>query len=303
MPGARVDPMISWSGYVKEGHIPSWLVKEKPIIALYGCFQTGKSTLINCLLGRYVALTGNGLATTALTARYRYGTDEKTQYRRVDGSLSDITLEELNNKSSLSDVCSDGSFHIEARVPGDILEHCDIVDTPGFNSTNEEDTAVALGALENIHYCLFVIPNDGLQNKDQEMLKMLSSRGVPISVIMNCRKYDTWLPSHPLNQEILSENQSWLVNNNINLLPLGGKKIFPCNALFYWSQQADFEKSKAFVDKRGTLQKRIRKFLVDEDENYSAESVVALSEVPTLIESLKAKIRAYDPVTHSWRSD
>ena len=58
----------TFSDYFNEGYIPKELVEEKPRIALYGCFQVGKSTLINCLMNHYVALTGKGLATTSLVS-------------------------------------------------------------------------------------------------------------------------------------------------------------------------------------------------------------------------------------------
>lgn len=151
------------------------LFDEKPIIALYGRFQTGKSTLINCLFNRYVALTGKGLATTSLTALYRYGEKEKLQYRRANGELKDTTLAELNDPSLLADVCSNGGFHIESCIPASILKHCDIVDTPGFDA-NDSDTEAALSVLENIHYVLFVMPNRELLAQEKTLLKELAEK-------------------------------------------------------------------------------------------------------------------------------
>lgn len=276
-------------------------VKEKPRIALYGCFQVGKSTLINCLMKRYVALTGNGLATTSLTARYRYG-DKKLQYRRADGCLADITTEQLRNLSSLSDMYPDKSFFsLEAKEPAEILNLCDIVDTPGFDA-NSADTDAALGILNSINYGLFVIPNRGLWEVERKLLKRLTEH-VSVSVIMNCsagRGMPKWIPSHSKNEKILAENTAAISSEGIQTLPLGGEQIFVCNALFHWSQQADFNASKAYIEGADDLSKQIKATLEMKDENTSAENIIALSRIPQLVDALKARIAKYDSGTHKW---
>lgn len=292
--------MKSWKDYIDGGYIPSTLFEEKPIIALYGLFQTGKSTLINCLFNHYVALTGKGMATTSLTARYRYNENEKLQYRRTNGELKDITLAELNEMTFRDDICSNGSFHLEARIASSILQYCDIVDTPGFDA-NVSDTKVALSILENVHYCLFVIPNRELLMQEKNLLTELNSKGVSISVIMNCslgRSKPKWLPSNKVNQEILKQNKSWFLSVGIKLLPLNGEEIFPCNALFYWSQQKEFPKSIPFIDAPEYVMEDINHVL----HNYESDSaqIIAQSRIPSLIDGLKAQIKTYDPVTHKW---
>ena len=294
--------MRSWADYNNAGYLSAELVKEKPRIALYGCFQVGKSTLINCLMNRYVALTGKGLATTSLTARYRYG-NKSLQYRRADGGLSDITTKQLHDISDLNSMTSDKRFfNLEAHEPAEILNLCDMIDTPGFQA-NSTDTDTALGILESVNYCLFVMPNRGLWEEEKNLLKRLSESGIPVSVIMNCsdgRGDVKWLPAHSLNQEILAENQAAITSAGIRTLSLGGEQIFICNALFYWSQQADFDKSKVYIDRGDTVKKHIRNLLDEEDEETSAENILTLSRIPKLVECLKARIAKYNPITHEW---
>ena len=110
---------------------------------------------------------------------------------------------------------------------------------------------------------------------------------------MNCkegRPESKWLPSDENNQEILKQNQSWFHSVGIKLLPLGGKEIFPCNALFYRSQQDEFEKSKPYIDRPDTVIKNIRDLLNDEEEDDSVESIISSSGIPDLIAALKARI-------------
>ena len=120
---------------------------------------------------------------------------------------------------------------------------------------------------------------------------------------MNCirgRREESWLPCHPINLEILEENEAWLESSGIKVLPLGGRLIFSCNALFYWSQQEEFEKSKAYIDRPDTVQKHITGLLREEEIDDSMESILEQSKIPDLIQNLKDRIGAYDPVTHAW---
>lgn len=294
--------MRNWSYYVDGGHIPSNLIAEKPRIAFYGCFQIGKSTLINCLMNRYVALTGNGLATTSLTARYSYG-DKRLQYMRRDGNFADITHEQLNNLSNLDDIYPDRRFFsLEAHEPAEMLKLCDIVDTPGFQA-NAADTDAALGILESINYGLFVIPNRGLWDVEKKLLKRLSEH-VPVSVIMNCSEGCgtlKWIPSHSINEKILEENAAAISGAGVKTLPLGGEEIFVCNAMFYWSRQAEFNVSKSYIEGSDILTEQIELLLTMKGESTSCENVVALSRIPLLVKCLTARIAKYNPVTHAWR--
>lgn len=79
--------MREWRDFVEEGAVPKELTEEHPIIAIYGGYQVGKSTLLNCLLGQYVALVGKGIATTALVSRYRYGRCSILRYRTRPASF------------------------------------------------------------------------------------------------------------------------------------------------------------------------------------------------------------------------
>lgn len=282
------------------------LVREKPIIALYGSLQIGKSILLNCFMGRYAALTGNGLATTSLTARYRYGDTERIQYRKYSGELQDISIDELFRRKSfteLTDMAVGSSFNIEARIPSELLRYCDIVDTPGFNA-NAKDTDTALGVLENVNYCLYVISNLEMKQLDRTMLRHLCMTGIPISVIMNCkdgRSQKKWIPSHPVNVKFIQAADAWLKSAGLEVLPLAGQNIFPCNALFHWSLQRDFEVSMKYIDQSDTVREDISELICKEGNIDSRENILSLSRITELIMALKERVTGYDPVSHKWR--
>lgn len=161
--------MRSWGEFIGQDSLPNDLVKENPILAVYGCFQVGKSTFINCLSKHYIALTGKGIATTYMTARYRYGDYYNLSYRSYEtGDLVPTTFDEMRLSQFAKKVDYESGFHIEARVPGELLKYCDIVDTPGYNA-DCVDTQTALKALDHVHYVLFVMPNRGFSQPEKRL--------------------------------------------------------------------------------------------------------------------------------------
>lgn len=295
--------MRHWYDFCQNGSVPDSVTREKPIIAIYGPFQTGKSTLLNCLLGRYTALTGKGLATTALTARCRWGSTPLLRYRDLSGDLLPATIEQIHSPDFLKKVMQNHGFHIEANAPAELLRHCQIVDTPGFNACSA-DTSAALSVLDEIHYVLFVVPNRGFSQAEKQLLRELARREIPVTVLMNCtqgRREERWIPNHAINREILEENESWLRSEQIPVHPINGQLIYPCNFLFYWSQQPDFTESIPYIDRPDTVQKHIRELLWEEGFSETPESIISLSGVPQLKEWLLQKIQGYDPILHRWR--
>lgn len=295
--------MRHWYDFCQNGSIPVSVTSEKPIIAIYGPFQTGKSTLLNCLLGRYTALTGKGLATTALTARCSWGSSPRLRYRDLSGDLLPATIEQIHDPVFLERVMQNHGFHIEANAPADLLKHCQIVDTPGFNACSA-DTHAAMSVLDEIHYVLFVIPNRGFSQAEKQLLQELSRRNIAVTVLMNCiqgRREERWIPNHAINREILEENESWLSSEQIPVHPINCQLIYPCNFLFYWSQQPDFTESIPYIDRPNTVQKHICELLKEEGFSDTSESIINLSGIPQLKEWLMLKIQGYDPILHKWR--
>ena len=295
--------MIQWYDFCKNGSVPASVTREEPIIAIYGPFQTGKSTLLNCLLGRYTVLTGKGLATTALTARCRWGSTPRLRYRDLSGELLPTTMEQIHKPAFLKKVMQNGGFHIEANAPAELLKHCQIVDTPGFSACSA-DTTAAMSVLDEIHFVLFVVPNRGFDQAEKQLLQEFTQRKIPIAVLMNCiqgRREERWIPNHAMNRDILEENESWLRSEQIPVHPINGRLIHPCNFLFFWSQQLDFAESMPYIDRSDTVKKHIRELLQEEGLSNTPESIVNLSGVPQLKEWLTKKIQGYNPILHQWK--
>ena len=157
---------------------------------------------------------------------------------------------------------------------------------------------------KEVHLVLFVVPNRGFDQVEKQLLQTLTERKIPVAVLMNCilgRREERWIPGHPMNREILEENESWLRSEQILVQPMGDRLVYPCNFLFYWSQQPDFEVSRCYIDRPDTVQRHIRDLLQEEGIASTPESIRALSGVPQLKAWLIHKIRGYDPIRHKWR--
>lgn len=295
--------MRHWYDFCQNGNVPDSVTKEKPIIGIYGPFQTGKSTLLNCLLGRYTALTGKGLATTALTARCRWGSTPRLRYRDLSGDLLPVTMEQIHNPAFPGKVLQAHGFHIEANAPAELLKHCQIVDTPGFDAC-DSDTSAAMSVLDEIHFILFVIPNRGFTQAEKQVLQELTQRKIPVAVLMNCiqgRREERWIPGHAINRAIREENENWLKSESILVHPIENRTVYPCNFLFYWSQQPSFVESMCYIDRPDTVQKHIHELLREEGILNTPESIINLSGIPQLKAWLIQKILGYDPILHKWR--
>lgn len=296
---------MQWKILFESGKLSPDLVWEKPIMGVYGRFQIGKSTLLNCLLEDYVALTGKGLSTTVLTTRFRYDDAVALKYRALDGRLALTNIEEISKANFASKVLKDSGFHIEAKVPGKLLKLCDIVDTPGFEA-NENDTAVAMASLAEIHYIIFVLGNRGLQMQEKELLLKLFQRNVPVLMVMNCvegRAMDRWIPQSEQNLAVMDSIEAWLTSAGCSAEKINGRMVHPCNFLFYWFFQKAFGKSVAYIDRPQSLERHIRSSLECQDIPYSRENVLKVSGVEELIRFLKERISNYNCVTHEWRNN
>jgi hypothetical protein len=116
---------------------------DQPLrVAIAGRLKAGKSTLVNALIGRRVAPTDVGECTRVVT-QFRYGTADRVEVVRRDGSRVALPLDESGMIPQRLGVPSRDVAVVDVTLTSDNLRTLTVVDTPGLSSTS---TAVSEGA-------------------------------------------------------------------------------------------------------------------------------------------------------------
>lgn len=107
--------------------LADWSMR-KPVIALMGEFSSGKSTLLNLLIGQDILPT-QVTATRMPPVWLTYGNE--APYRMDDqGRKHRVNLQKTDNIPIKS------TRYIRLFVEADILKQCDLIDTPGISDPN-----------------------------------------------------------------------------------------------------------------------------------------------------------------------
>lgn len=104
-------------------------------VAIAGRLKSGKSTLVNSLIGRRVAQTEVGECTRLVT-QFRYGTSDRVDVVKRDGSRASLPLDESGMIPQRLGVPRQEIGYIDCMLTSDRLRDLTVVDTPGLSSTN-----------------------------------------------------------------------------------------------------------------------------------------------------------------------
>ncbi|WP_452218574.1 dynamin family protein [Lacinutrix undariae] len=182
--------------------------RTRPLrIGFVGGFSTGKSSIINSLLGEEVLGVKLEPATAQIT-ELSYG--RKFEILEVikngDGfDYVEISLDEYKKKStSRSDKNKDTSHYI-IKYPSENLSRFTIVDTPGFSSTSKEDDELTKKWIETLDLLIWIF--DANKVGDKTEYDKLKSLGSNIKIIGVINKIDTKSPNvrEKIRREILHE--------------------------------------------------------------------------------------------------
>ncbi|RCW47126.1 dynamin family protein [Halopolyspora algeriensis] len=111
-------------------------------VAVAGRIKSGKSTLVNALIGRRVAPTGIGECTRLVT-RYQYGTVDRVEIVFHDGTKRALPLGADGAVPAALGVALDGVSHLEAYLTNAVLRDLTVIDTPGLGSPEVSSAARA----------------------------------------------------------------------------------------------------------------------------------------------------------------
>jgi hypothetical protein len=102
-------------------------------VAVAGRIKSGKSTLVNALIGRRVAPTDVGECTRLVT-RFQYGTVDRVEVVFTDGRKQVLPFAADGMIPAELGVDIDEVSHIEAYLTNAVLQGMTVIDTPGLGS-------------------------------------------------------------------------------------------------------------------------------------------------------------------------
>jgi dynamin family protein len=120
-------------------------------VAVAGRIKSGKSTLVNALIGRRVAPTDVGECTRLVT-RFQYGTVDRVELVFTDGRKQVLPFDTGGMIPNDLEVDFDKVSHLEAYLTNAVLRDLTVIDTPGLGSLDDASvkrTEQLLGAAKH----------------------------------------------------------------------------------------------------------------------------------------------------------
>lgn len=105
-------------------------------LAVVGRTKSGKSTLVNALVGRRVAPTDVGECTRVVT-RFQYGTVDRIEVVGHDGSRQPVPCAPDGGLPADLGMDLQRVSHVDAYLTNAVLRDLTVIDTPGLGSLNE----------------------------------------------------------------------------------------------------------------------------------------------------------------------
>lgn len=203
----------------------------KLVYGIVGEYQVGKSTLINCILGRYVASVGWGTATTHTIVVYEYSDEE---YKRVDygnGRVATMKLDEEIKVDQNRDV-----EKIICGVSHPILKRITLVDLPGVgnDSLDNAKTQEMLGKIDCAILIQSAYKSVEEESKILNTVHSLQKSEIPYYVFLNCSNVSQWEPDNDVNEAIAKRTLE-VLSFYPPLNKLFSNNLIPnINLMWYW---------------------------------------------------------------------
>ena len=268
---------------------------NKITIAIFGSFQNGKSTLVNCLTNSNMSEVGGmGVSVTHTNIRYTLGTSENITIVAEDGKRE--TMSKMQYYSSRKSIIAN-EIIIESKCQS--LKYFDIIDTPGFNA-NAHDTNMAEKLYEEVDFAILLLRNKGISEQEKTIAMQLTRHNIPFTCIINCfdEIFDNWNPCTEQNEIIKKNILAELEINSIK--PIGKLKVKPVyvvNLMWYWLSLGVKSQNRSIL----LCEKKIKSFwdeIIGTTE-YSATRLKHASKVESFLKILKHKeLRNYLTALH-----
>ncbi|MCR5268719.1 MAG: AAA family ATPase [Lachnospiraceae bacterium] len=191
---------------------------------MLGRFKAGKSSLINCILGKELAAV-NSLEKTAWVARYWPADSDFCVIERKDGSIDNISIEEFveNTKNDRYSTEELERFHRIDVGFRDPKHNWALIDSPGTGSVHTENEERALSALKDADMVIYVLDINKIGNlRDTAIIEKIKASGVPMICVAN--KYDGDIEHHKSPEETIDMVSRYVPFDKEDIYLFSGKK-------------------------------------------------------------------------------
>ncbi len=177
-------------------------------VAVAGRIKSGKSTLVNALIGRRVAPTEVGECTRLVT-RFSYGTTDRVEVVGTDGTKQVLPFDAHGMiPADIGDAVGELArvSHLEAYLTNAVLRDLTVIDTPGLGSLDAASVArteqlldpVSTNAVAGAEAVLYVV-TQSVRAGDQQALTAFAAATAgrdagPVNVIALLNKADMIAP-------------------------------------------------------------------------------------------------------------
>ncbi|MBC6449144.1 dynamin family protein [Actinokineospora xionganensis] len=253
-------------------------------VAVAGRIKSGKSTLVNALIGRRIAPTDVGECTRLVT-RFQYGTVDRVELIFFDGTKQVLPFDVGGMIPNDLEVDFDKVSHLEAYLTNAVLRDLTVIDTPGLGSLDlasvkrteqllgaaqqEEDEESGDGELDDTsrnavagaEAVLYVV-TQGVRADDQQALAAFtaataSREAGPVNAIAVLNKADTITPESVTGSDgdvwkaatLLAEKQAATLKPRVaDVIPVIGLLAESAESGGFTSADADALRSLSKLD-------------------------------------------------------
>jgi len=261
-------------------------INNKINVGIVGCFQNGKSTLINCLLEDRVAITGDGISTTKGIIKYVYGTTIKLSVLKRNGTVIQLSKDSFSKAVTDSECAGSSLFQIS--LPSEILKQVNLIDTPGFDADAKDDS-MTNNHLEDLDYAIFVLGSGkgGLSKPETAVLQNIRKQSIPYVILFNSTNYSSeqWNPNSQLNKQLRDVTVADMNNKGFNsVTEIYGEKVIPINTAWYWQSVLN-RKSNLFLEQTSgeqRLLKAVGNYFYIEGIDSGSDEVIQMSNIASV---------------------
>ena len=162
-------------------------IKQPLLIMVMGEFSTGKSTFINALVGKQIAVV-DALPTTAVITKLGYGDAERVIVYYRDGSNHEYAPDEWGRLTAESDdeanALHEKIDYVERSVPISVLKDMSVIDSPGLNALKEAHEEATKRFVEQADTVLWMISSEkAATDTEYQGIEKLSPRLKPIVIV------------------------------------------------------------------------------------------------------------------------